>query len=160
MKHLSKTINEIVKEKMELGLKEQVSYELCQKAYLIAKNLKIHTKKDVILFCAAMNLLNTYVKQSDSSIGYGFKKYIKHLFVALSKHSIQNVRVGMDVQTSKKRKEIAYVIIQIDNVQFSFHQIVLTDVAHYLEEIVEPLAFDGLKKQVCAVTIFEMVKAA
>ncbi len=53
------------------------------------------------------------------------------------------------------------VIIQIEEVQFSFHQIRVSDEALNLKlnsDVVKNLVFDGIRKQMCAATIFEMVK--
>ena len=117
----------------------------------------------MILFCASLNLLNTYVKQKNSDIGYGFKYSINRLFFALLQNHITDVKVGMDIVISKKGNEIAYVIVQVDDVQFSFHQIKMTEAAHLLRErtnLIHNLEFDGLRKQMCAVSVFEMAKAA
>ncbi len=163
MKHLFTEINETVAERMKLGTREQVPTVLCREALAIVKNLKIHTQNDVVLFCAALNLLNTYVKQPGSDIGYSFKAYINHLFVALSKCNIADVKIGMNIKISKKGNAIAYIIVQINDVQFSFHQIKMSDAAYNVKNysgLVHNLEFDGLKKQICAVSVFEMAKAA
>lgn len=162
MKHLSIEINSMVAKKMEIGEKEVVSSALRDDALSIVKDLMIYNKEDVILFCAALNLLNTYVKQKNSEIGYGFKHYINRLFVALRRKQISDVKVGMEVTISKKGNEIAYVIVQIDDVQFSFHQIKMTKDADLLRETTDffhQLEFDGLKKQMCAVSVYKMAKA-
>lgn len=148
---------------METGIKEKVSSDLCFEALAFVKNQMVYTKEDVIRFCAALNLLNTYVKQPDSKIGYDFKGCINRLFIALMQHNIPGIKVGMEIKTTKKGLEVAYVIVQIDDVQFSFHQIKLTKNAYLLKQntnIVHNLEFDGLRKQMCAVSIYEMVKAA
>ncbi|MCR5620849.1 MAG: hypothetical protein K6G18_03240 [Treponema sp.] len=163
MKYLSDSINKAVAEKMNLGQKELVSPELGLEALTIVKRLKIRTREDVMLFCAAMNLLNTYVKQPGSDIGYFFKIYINRLFAALLKNDIPGIKVGMDIAVSRKGSAIAYVIVQIDNVQFSFHQIKMSDMAFNLvseHKVVTNMLFDGMRKQMCAVTVFEMVKNA
>lgn len=163
MKQLSIEINELVSKRMEAGIKEKVSSDLCFEALSIVKNQMVYTKEDVIRFCAALNLLNTYVKQPDSKIGYDFKGCINRLFIALMMQNIPGVKVGMEIAPTKKGSEVAYVIVQIDDVQFSFHQIKLTKNAYLLKkntDIVQNLEFDGLRKQVCAVSIYEMTKAA
>ena len=148
---------------METGIKEKVSSDLCFEALAFVKNQMVYTKEDVIRFCAALNLLNTYVKQPDSKIGYDFKGCINRLFIALMQHNIPGIKVGMEIKNTKKGLGVAYVIVQIDDVQFSFHQIKLTKNAYLLKQntnIVHNLEFDGLRKQMCAVSIYEMVKAA
>ena len=163
MNTLSIEINNLVANKMETGIKEKVSSDLCFEALAFVKNQMVYTKEDVIRFCAALNLLNTYVKQPDSKIGYDFKGCINRLFIALMMHNILGVKVGMETSSNKKGSEVAYVIVQIDDVQFSFHQIKLTKNAYLLKHntnLVHNLEFDGLRKQMCAVSIYEMVKAA
>ena len=67
----------------------------------------------------------------------------------------------MDITVTKKGNAIAYVIVQIENAQFSFHQIKVSDAALELKQstdTVKDLTFDGIKKQMCSVSIFEMVK--
>lgn len=162
MNELCNKINEIVAARMKNGTKEIVSSELSNEAYNIVKSLRIYTQQDVILFCAALNLLNSYVKQSNSKIGYGFKRYINHLFTALLNNNIPGIKVGMEIGKSKKGNEIAYVIVQIENLQFSFHQIQMTNVAYAVKrsnKLFEEIIFDGLRKQLCSVTIFDMVKS-
>ena len=163
MNTLSIEINDLVAKKMEVGIKEQVSSDLCFEALAFVKNKMVYTKEDVIRFCAALNLLNTYVKQPDSKIGYDFKGCINRLFIALMMHNITGVKVGMEIAPTKKGSEVAYVIVQIDDAQFSFHQIKMTKNAYLLKQntdLVHELEFDGLRKQMCAVSIYEMTKAA
>lgn len=163
MNTLSIEINNLVANKMEIGIKERVSSDLCFEALAFVKNQMVYTKEDVIRFCAALNLLNTYVKQPDSKIGYDFKGCINRLFIALLMRNITGVKVSMEITSNKKGLEVAYVIVQIDDVQFSFHQIKLTKNAYLLKQntnLVHDLEFDGLRKQMCAVSIYEMVKAA
>ena len=69
-------------------MKEIVSPTLCDEALSNIKNLMIYSKEDVILFCASLNSLNTYVKQKNSDIGYGFKHSINRLFFALLQNHI------------------------------------------------------------------------
>lgn len=162
MNTISSEINNLVANKMEAGIKEKVSSNLCFEALTFVKNQMVYTKEDVILFCAALNLLNTYVKQPDSKIGYDFKGCINRLFIALMQHNIPGVKISMEISSNKKGGEVAYVIIQIDDVQFSFHQIKLTKNAYLLKQntdLVHDLEFDGLRKQMCAVSIYEIVKS-
>ncbi len=78
MKHLSNLLNQIVIARMESGEKEKVSHLQAFEALKIVKTLEVRTQEDVLLFCAAMNLLNTYVKQPGRKIGYFFKSYLNY----------------------------------------------------------------------------------
>ena len=161
MKQLLERLNKLVVERMEIGIKEHIADSQANEALEILESLEVRTTEDVLLFCAAMNLLNTYVKQPDRKLGYSFKAYLDYLFVALLENNIQNVNVGMDITVTKKGGAVALVIIQIENVQFSFHQIKMSDEALDLKlnsDVVKDLVFDGTRKQMCASTIFEMVK--
>lgn len=146
MQQLINNLNKIATEKMKTGVKEYVTYEQAEDALSIVKMLRIKTQYDVLLFCAAMNLLNTYVKQSDRRFGYFFKSYFNHLFIALTRNDIKGITVSFDIEISKKNQENAYVIVQI---QFSFHQVKVTAESIELERntnIVRKLEFDGIKK--------------
>ena len=161
MKQITDNLNKIVTERMETGEKEYINYLQAEEALNIVKKLRIKSQYDVLLFCAVMNLLNTYVKQPDRKFGYSFKSYINHLFVALTRNDINGVKIGFDIEITKKEQAIAYVIVQIEDIQFSFHQIKVTSEALELKQntdVVKELSFDGIRKQMCACTIFEKVK--
>lgn len=161
MKELTNKMNQIVLEKIKAGEREYVSHMQADEALNIVKRLRITTQYEVLLFCAAMNLLNTYVKQSDRRFGYFFKSYINHLFIALTRNDIKGITVSFDIEISKKNQANAYVIVQIEDIQFSFHQIKMSDEALDLKlnsDVVKNLVFDGIRKQMCASSIFKMVK--
>ena len=129
--------------------KEIVSEEMAYEAYAIIQNIKIEDVGDVLLFCASMNLLNTYVKQSNSKIGYGFKNDIHYMTAILLNLDID------DVYINYIDKESLWVV-QIYSIQFSFHYvkkkheiICLCNSRHHRE-----LIWDGVRKQKCAVSIF------
>ena len=78
-------------------------------------------------------------------------------------HNIPGVKVSMEISSNTKGSEVAYVIVPLADVQFSFHKIKLTKNAYLLKQnthLVQDLEFDGLRKQMCAVSIYKMVKAA
>ena len=75
---LCRDLNEICKEKQD-GEKEYINSEDAFLALFYMKNILMKDSGDVLLFCASCNLLNTYVKQKDSLLGYGFKNKINHL---------------------------------------------------------------------------------
>lgn len=93
---------------MESGEKEKVSHLQAFEALKIVKTLEVRTQEDVLLFCAAMNLLNTYVKQPGRKIGYFFKPYLNYLFQALLENSVQGVNVGMDITITKKGERCCF----------------------------------------------------
>lgn len=161
MRHLSNLLNQIFVARMKSCEKEKICHSQAFEALEIVKTLEVKTQEDILLFCAAMNLLNTYVKQPGRKFGYFFKSYLNYLFQALLENNVQGVNVGMDITITKKENAVTLVIIQIENIQFSFHQIRVSDEMLNLKlnsGIVKKLVFDGIKKQTCAATIFEMVK--
>ena len=149
----AKEINKITQKAMIREKKEIISQEQAEVAMNVIKNYFIDRPLSVIKFCAAMNLLNTYVKQDDTTIDYAFKGCINRLIIGLDKKHISNVLVGFD-------KDDKYcLIVQICDVQFSFHGIrktyKLNNVINKYSDTV-PLQWDGLRKQMCASSIFKL----
>ena len=58
--------------------KEYIPEEMAFEAYSYIAQMKLELPGDFILFLSALNLLNTYVKQSGSKIDYSFKKQIDY----------------------------------------------------------------------------------
>ena len=146
-------INKITQNAMSRGSKEIITHDQADAALNVVKNYHIDRPLSVIKFCVALNLLNTYVKQSDSTISYAFRKCIKRLIVALEKKQIKHVFVGFNQSDS------SYLIVQICDVQFSFHGIPKTDMVDKLINKYSgtvPLKWDGLRKQMCASSIFKL----
>ena len=161
MQQLTNSLNKLATERMKIGIKEHILHSQAYEALEIVQTLEVNTVEDVLLFCAAMNLLNTYVKQRDRYFGYYFKSYLNYLFETLLKNSLPEINIGIDISVTKKGTAVAYVIVQIENVQFSFHQISVSNELLELKQntnIVKELTFDGIRKQMCASAIFEMVK--
>ena len=133
--------------------KEVVEDELAYEAYSIVKNIKIEEAGDVLLYCASMNLLNTYVKQENSKIGYDFKNDIHYMTSILLNLDIEDVFI--DYQDSE-----SLLVVQIFSIQFSFHyvkkksEIISLCNSHHHKE----LEWDGIRKQKCAVSLFDRVR--
>ena len=133
--------------------KEIVSADTAYEAYAIIKNIKIEDAGDALLYCASMNLLNTYVKQKNSEIGYGFKNDIHYMTSVLLNLDIDDVYI--DYQDAE-----CLLVVQIFSIQFSFHYvkkkneiIQLCHSRHYKE-----MLWDGVRKQKCAVTLFQLAR--
>lgn len=153
MFNLTNDINEMVKETMALGgEKEVISKTQSEKAKDIISSLYISDEKDVLLFCSALNLLNTYVKQADSDIDYAFKGAIGRLLIALRNSFINNI------QLDYFPKQNSLLIVQIHNIQFSFHCLRKTKLLFdMVQKYSSTLEWDGLRKQSCAGKIFNIV---
>ena len=134
--------------------KEIVEDALAYEAYAIIKNISIEDAGDVLLYCSSMNLLNTYVKQKNSKIGYGFKDDIHYMTNALLNLDIDDV--FLDYQDSE-----SLLVVQIFSIQFSFHyvkkesEIISLCNSHHHKE----LEWDGVRKQKCAVSLFEKTRS-
>ena len=134
--------------------KEIVSDEQAFAAYACLRQMRIADAGDVVLFCAAMNLLNTYVKQDQQHIGYAFKQETDHLTGILSSLSIPDVVIDL-----QKDKGMTLLVVDILGLQFSFHNISRSEELLELdarngEEDV--LKWDGIRKQHCAATLFTL----
>lgn len=133
--------------------KEVVDDNLAYEAYSIIRNIKIEEAGDVLLYCCSMNLLNTYVKQKNSKIGYGFKDDIHYMTSILLNLDIEDVYI--DYQDSE-----SLLVVQIFSIQFSFHyvkkknEIISLCNSHHHKK----LEWDGIRKQKCAVSLFKKIR--
>lgn len=144
-------VNEKCKAYQEKNEKEEVDDESAGVAYTLVNNMEVDNLADACLFCASMNLLNTYTKQENVSLGYSFKQKINRLINALSLCEF----TGWQFDYEKSGR---LAIFQIGDLQFSFHGINETD---ELKELIaslklrnQSLEWDGIRKQKCAMTVF------
>ena len=152
LEHCTQILNDKCIERQEFD-KEIVSDDVGYEAYAIVKNMKIADAGDVLLYCAAINLLNTYVKQPNCKIGYGFKEDIHYMTCILLNLDIDDVHIDYhDVES--------LLVVQIFSIQFSFHYvkkrneiISLCNSRHY-----KALVWDGIRKQKCAVSLYNAAK--
>ena len=133
--------------------KEEVIHELAFEALTIIKNMKIEDAGDALLYCASLNLLNTYVKQRNSLIGYSFKDEIHYMTSILLNLDLDDVYI--DYHDSE-----VLLVVQIFHIQFSFHYVKkkqeivdLCNSRHYMK-----LEWDGVRKQMCATTLYNEVR--
>lgn len=161
-KEALKFVEECEKKNSELALieeKEVVSDDLAFEAEVIAKNMKVDGVGDALLFAAALNVLNTYVKQSKECkevIGYSFKKCVDILLRYVSRNP--NEMIKAEVQ---RDKDMSLCIIEINSIQFSYHNIELNEDNRKLmaKDLDNPtMAWDGIRKQMCSVTLFNFAK--
>lgn len=127
---------------------EIIAEEDIIKAIFYINNMYIDDTGDCLIFLAALNLCNAYVKYDRKNIGYSFKKGIEYLI------SVLNIRDIKDIYVNKVNNDGALYLFQIGDIQFSFHDeknVVIND--KYLKE----LTWDGVRKQKCAKAIFDSV---
>lgn len=133
-------------------LKEVVLETDVIKALTYLESLNITETEHCLLFCASLNLCNTYVKQSNSKIGYAFKQKIIRLVKSVCEKDIQGI--CFDLQSDGK---MSLLVVQIGKVQFSFHEICKEEISSLLNQhsqLQSNLEWDGIRKQICATTTF------
>ena len=124
---------------------EIINEEDIVKAITYINNMIIEDTGDCLIFLSSLNLCNAYVKQTNSKIGYTFKKYIEYLVDILNHKSIK------DIHISKIKNNGTLIIFQIGQIQFSFHDEKKIEIN---EKYLSELTWDGIKKQKCAKSIF------
>lgn len=141
------------KELNEIAKNSQLEFEIINeedviKAITYLNNIYIEDVGDCLIYLSALNLCNTYVKQTNSKIGYTFKKGIKSLIDTL------NYRDISDINISREKNNGTLFLFQIGEIQFSFHDEKPVEIN---EKYLKDLSWDGVKKQKCAKTLFNLV---
>lgn len=142
----TKELNEMV-----IGLQdsiEVINEEDIIKAIFYINNMYIDNTGDCLIFLAALNLCNAYVKYDRNNIGYSFKKGIEYIIDVLNYRNINDIYINC-----VNNNGMLY-LFQIGDIQFSFHdekRVVIDN--RYLKD----LSWDGVRKQKCAKFIFESV---
>lgn len=140
------------KELNDIAKNNQTEFEIITeedviKAIAYLNNIYIEDVGDCLIYLSALNLCNTYVKQTNSKIGYTFKKGIKSLIDTL------NYRDILDINISRENNNGTLFLFQIGEVQFSFHDEKNVEIN---EKYLKELSWDGVKKQKCAKTLFNL----
>lgn len=132
--------------------KEEIDSSEARRALKYAEAMPISSAEDVLLFCASINLMNTYVKQGENkkSFGYFFKSYVPRLIEQLETTPIEGV-----VCNTSMDKNSPVTMVVICGVQFSFHCV--KGAKRWIDGTEMP--FDGIRKQKCAGTLFRMAEA-
>lgn len=152
----------ILKDILKMDQQDYVDLQNCERevvsiadaafAYTIVENLEYKTPIDFYIGSAALNLLNTYVKQDDSLIGYSFKKNTAKIVDALAKADLPELTIDLQMESGMK----LLMILICDEVQFSFHQPTVSDKQFeaFQKKKGKHLVWDGVRKQQCAVSVF------
>lgn len=141
--------NEIYKQVKEAEIVSDID---CVKAYLVLYHAQINTTSDVYLFLAAINLLSTYAKQNKKKISYSFKSRLFFLNDLLIHNEFNDIKVSYFYT-----KASSLYMFQIKDVQFSFHNVILEKATwDLLKKYQAQLSWDGIRKQMCAVTAFNV----
>lgn len=123
------------------------------KAYLILYHAQIDNEYDAYLFLASVNLLSTYAKQNKKKISYSFKSRLFFLNELLAYNDFNNIKVSYFYT-----KASSLYMVQVFDVQFSFHNVIIEKGAwDLLKKYQAQLSWDGIRKQMCAVTCFNTI---
>lgn len=140
-------LNCCAKKMQTLKENEYIKEDLAKYAIKIVREKDVNSFEDVFLKIVSLNLLNTYVKQKDSVIGYGFKSDLIPLIEQASKLNIKNISM---FKTNEHGNNVFYITLGC--MQFSFHSVSnnLRVPLKYNKE----QKFDMIRKHLCALTIF------
>lgn len=129
--------------------KEYIEDELAFESYVYISQMKLDLPGDFILFLSALNLLNTYVKQSGAKIDYSFKYQIDYFLEVC-------LRKSKNILTINKNNDAMgrLLMIKLNDIQFSFHG-VNCQYEGIDKNLDETMQWDGIRKQKCAVTIYK-----
>lgn len=136
--------------------KEIVSADKAVRALSYIEWLDISRIEDCFLFCAALNLCNTYVKQPGREIDYSFKLKLPRLLNAVVNKKIDGILFDF-----QKDKRTSLLLVQIGKVQFSFHGVQSDEILEILDkhkELKSQIEWDGIRKQMCAVSVFDIAE--
>lgn len=133
--------------------KEYIEDKVAMEAYATINVMKLVDEGDYLRYISCLNLLNSYVKQDGAKLDYHFKLYLEKFLKIVVKNKFK----GIKFNTLKDNKG-GYIIIQFGELQFSFHSVKLN--VENLDGITdESLDWDGIKKQIIALTVYEMCKS-
>lgn len=143
----TKKLNEIALNKQNEKETEVLNEEDIIKAITYLNYMLIEDTGDCLIFLSALNLCNAYVKQNNSKITYSFKKCIEYFLEIINYKNIK------DLYVYKNKNNGTLFIFQIGEIQFSFHDEKLVEIN---EQYIKELSWDGIKKQKCSKTIFDL----
>ena len=148
-----KNINDKCRELQTIE-KEFIDDKTAIEALALINTMKLINEGDYLRFISAVNLLNSFVKQDKKKLDYHFKRYVEKFLSVCVRNKVNFVKYN-----NLKDDSGDYIIIQFGELQFSFHNVKVE--VEGLECITDSsLLWDGIRKQVCALTIYEMCKSS
>jgi len=125
------------------------------KAYGILYHALVENEDDVYLFLSCINLLSTFAKQNKKKITYSFKSRIFFLNELLAYNDFKNIKVSYFYTKAQ-----SLYMVMVNDVQFSFHNVIIEKGAwDLLKKYQAQLSWDGIRKQMCAKTVFNVALA-
>ena len=130
--------------------KEIIAEEDIVKAMILLNLISYQKIADVFLGCAAINLVNSYVKQDNPKLGYNFKRHLIELLKGVEDiNQPKTIQIDYD---NRNNQQILMIVIW--NFQFSYKFIRYSEQIKKLQSP-KVLEWDGLRKQPYAKTIFD-----
>ncbi len=125
------------------------------KAYGILYHALVENEEDVYLFLSCINLLSTFAKQNKKKITYSFKSRIFFLNELLAYNDFKNIKVSYFYTKAQ-----SLYMVMVNDVQFSFHNVIIEKGTwDLLKKYQAQLSWDGIRKQMCAKTVFNVALA-
>ena len=155
LKKFTKSLNKLCY-KLRKNDKEVVDKDTMLEAKEIVFNSVPRSSYEVLLYCASLNVLNTYVKQEQNDISYYFKKNVIDVLVNTI---VGNKFKGVSFYFDKdKGNSICY--IKIYDIIFSFHGVGTNEIdqkRYTNNKAYKKISFDNIRKQHVSRTLFENV---
>ncbi|MBU5336155.1 hypothetical protein [Intestinibacter bartlettii] len=130
--------------------KEKIDEEDVVSALVILNYIQYNSVADAFLGCAAINLINTYVKQKDSKLNYKFRRHISNVL-----KGIEDINKNEIIKVYfEGEKKLGMLMIVFWDFQFSFQHEKETEIIRRLQSK-KDAKWDGIRKQLCAKTIFD-----
>lgn len=146
LKNNLETLKQIIIEKNLTNVQDEIDTKDVEKAYVNVKCMALETTDDYFLFFSSLNLLNSYVKKDYStSKDYDFKKEVSKGLESLASWQPKGVKFSYN-------KEVA--IIDIEGLQFSFHNAEITNLLERKMYRNKPIEWNGIRLQPVANTVF------
>ena len=116
--------------------------------------MSLQTPDDYFLFFASLNLINAYIKQDNAeesiSKSYSFKQHVSKGIEAILTWQPEGIKCFYD-------KNLA--IINIEGLQFSFHNVEISNLMIDKKDSLEAITWEGIRLQPVANLIFEFATA-
>ena len=126
---------------------EVITEEDVVRSFIILNYAKYASIADLFMGCAALNLLNAYVKQDNAQIDYTFRRHMLNVLKAIEDLEIQK---KLEVTYDETNQMITF---SFWGFMFSFQGERKSELIKRIQHISIP--WDGIRKQRCAKTIFD-----
>jgi len=150
---MNKELSEFKKDISNIDEPLNIGEERAMTAYY-ASLIEVKSSLDAFYFCASINLLNTYVKDSNRNkeilSTYKFKKYLLNGIETMIINKIKEVKIYFS-----KKEDVVY--IKVLDFQFSFHSVGSSNIIKEFMESNNNIfqQWEGLRLQPISAIIFD-----